>query len=181
VAPSIPNLESAILTDLLVLRQSGANELDMFAVESKWYKHRSAVGGAFVSGEFGENGQLRMAVATLRSLFDPQQDRLDKDYWQRTIRALLDKAPSHWQSFCNVMQAGGWNLRVDGLVYVHLYTEMDRSLVAQRALEFRDAVARYLNFPADERYFGLGANLDRLRLKSYPELAVLFKGVSDVE
>lgn len=159
--------------DLLVLREVAQDRLEMLAVESKWYK--DVVGEGFVADELGPNGQLRTAVASLRSLFDPAQERLDRDYWQRTLRTLLDEAPARWKPFCQRLNTGQWNLEVDGIVYVHQYA--DRSADGLRAW------TQHLNTKAnghlgsgDTPLFGRGPNFERVRLRSYQELVALFAG-----
>ncbi len=153
--------------DLLVLRRPEPGLLELLAVESKWYK--DLVGPPFVDEEFGTNGQLRTTTFTLRSLFDPSQNRLDRDYWQRTLRELLDEAPPTWHPFAQTLRDGHWNLRVDGMVYVHQYNLRDERLVAARAAEL-GAKAHTLLGDADSIYFGLGTAFDRLRLLSYLDI-----------
>lgn len=156
--------------DLLVLRRPEDGLLELVAVESKWYK--GLVGPGFVTDEFGEGGQLRIAVETLRSLFDPTQHRLDRDYWQRTLRSLLDEAPVNWKSFVATLRDGRWRLNVDGMVYVHHYNYHDRALVAQQAATLRPQV-QTLVAAAGPACFALGPDLERLRLKSNPDLVSL--------
>jgi len=61
---------------------------------------------------------------------------------------------------------------VDGLVYVHQYTEQDVAKLSQREKELCREVAKLIT-PQDAAYFSLGPTFNRLRLKSYPELVEL--------
>ena len=65
--------QSGCRADLLVVRRYDQQTLEMIAVESKWYSR--AVDSGFVKDEFGEDGQLWVAVKNLSELFDPQQPR----------------------------------------------------------------------------------------------------------
>jgi len=158
--------------DLMVLRNPRPNVLRLVAVESKWYK--SDVGPTFVKGEFGQGGQMRTTVTTLRDLFDPAQDRLDKHYWQKMLASLLDTAPNCWDSFRQRLGNGEWSLEVDGLVYVHQYEERDPSRLSARNEELLAETAEFLAFPAGQRCFCLGPNARRLRLKPRGEIVRLF-------
>jgi hypothetical protein len=116
---------------------------------------------------------MHTAVHSLRSLFDPHQDRLDKDYWQKTLYSLLDEAPSTWEPFRQAFHDGQWQLKVDGIVYVHQYTELNQAQLAERSqrlnLDAQNLVCE------DQEYFGMGSEFRRLRLTSRPEIIQLFK------
>jgi hypothetical protein len=161
--------------DLLVLRTPAPNRLEMLAVESKWYKQ--AVSAGFVEDEFGPGGQLRTAVVSLRSLFDPRQDRLDRDYWRKTLSSLIEDAPPRWTQFRQSLGDTQWELVVDGRVYVHQYTEQDAASLSQREQELQMEVAKRISPQGDGLYFGL-PNFQRLRLESYPGLVELLRGAS---
>jgi hypothetical protein len=135
---------------------------------------KDLVGSPFVDEEFGTNGQLRTTTFTLRSLFDPSQNRLDRDYWQRTLRELLDEAPPTWHPFAQTLRDRHWSLRVDGMVYVHQYNLRDERLVATRAADLGNRVHALLS-DADNIYFGLGMAHNRLRLVSYPLIERLLR------
>lgn len=155
--------------DLLVLRTPAPNRLEMLAVESKWYKQ--AVGAGFVDDEFGPGGQLRTAVVSLRSLFDPGQNRLDRDYWRRTLYSLIEDAPPCWAEFRQSLGGTQWELTVDGRVYVHQYAEQDTADLTVHEQELQAEVARRIG-SQDGPFFGL-SGFQRLRLSSYPELVEL--------
>lgn len=157
--------------DLLILQNPEPRCLRMLAVESKWYKQ--LVGPSFVHEEFGPGGQLRTALESLRSLFDPQQDRLDRDHWQKTLQALLDRTPSAWRGFRRLMADGDWVLEVDGMVYVHQYAEHDAAGLAKRQSDLGDE-ARRIVAAADRKHFSLGPHFERLRLLSHVDLVNLF-------
>jgi len=157
--------------DLLLLRTPEPNTLELLAVESKWYKQLKD--SPFVFDEFGRDGQMHTAVHSLSSLFDPTQNRLDKDYWQKTLYSLLDEAPSAWDPFRQAFQTGKWQLKVDGIVYVHQYSELNQVLLLQRSQRL-NLVAQKL-VCEDQECFGLGSEFQRLRLISRPEIIQLFK------
>ena len=158
--------------DLLVFRNPKPDVLRLVAVESKWYK--SDVGPTFVRDEFGKDGQMRTAVSTLRSLFDPAQERLDKHYWQKMLASLLDAAPAYWNSFRQRPGDGPWSVEVDGIVYVHQYEEQDSGKLSARNEALLVETVKHLNFPDDEPYFCLGLDARRLRLKPRGEIVRLF-------
>ena len=161
--------------DLLVLRCLDATQLEMLAVESKWYTQH--VSREFVVKEFGKDGQLRSAVSTLHSLFDPAQQRLDRDYWQRMLASLLDGAPPAWDTFRQLFHDVPWSLSVDGMVYVHQYSETDSQRLRQRAGELNDLVREQVGVQRQSpSLFARGQDYKRLRLQSFPELVALFKG-----
>ncbi len=156
--------------DLLVVRKPTAKSVEMVAVESKWYKQ--AIGPGFVADEFAAGGQLRTTVESLRSLFDPQMPRLDRDYWQRTLQALLDDAPHHWAPFQHALASGQWQLDVDGIVYVHQYMENDAAVIAQRESALALLVQQYVAEQGATLY-SLGPAFRRLRITSFPQLVDL--------
>jgi hypothetical protein len=158
--------------DLLVLRNPAPDTLSLVAVESKWYK--SDVGKGFVRDEFADGGQMRTTVTNLRSLFDPAQERLDKDYWQKTLAALLDVAPSSWSSFRQALGKQAWRLEVDGIVYVHQYQNRDTAALRVYNDTLDDQVRQCITYPADSAFFALDANARRLRLRSREEIVGLF-------
>jgi hypothetical protein len=158
--------------DLMVFRNPSPDVLRLIAVESKWYKRDISRG--FVKDEFGQDGQMRTTVASLRSLFDPTQARLDTHYWQKTLTSLLDTGPAYWDSFRERLGGGEWSLEVDGIVYVHQYEEKDSGRLSARNEELLAETAKYLNFPADEPVFCLGPNARRLRLRARDGLVRLF-------
>jgi len=146
-------------------------------VESKWRKLLVGTGPLtdFVKEEFGPGGQLRETVVSLRSLFDPHQERLDRDYWQRTLFSLIEEAPAAgWNAFRQAFGDAEWDLVVDGCVYVHQYTMGDTAKLARWEQELQVEVAKYIG-PQDAPYFGLD-NTPRLRLTGYPELVRLLGG-----
>ncbi|TEU10469.1 MAG: hypothetical protein E3J21_26335 [Anaerolineales bacterium] len=163
--------------DLMVFRNPSPGVLRLVAVESKWRK--SNVGEPFVKDEFGEGGQMRTTVTSLRDLFDPTQDRLDKHYWQKTLASLLDAAP-FWDSFREQLGTGQWSLEVDGLVYVHQYQEQDADRLRARNEELLADVVAHLNFPADKHFFCMGPDARRLRLKTRDEIIHLFAQAGNV-
>lgn len=154
--------------DLLVIRGHTSGRLEMTAVESKWYKN--SVNHKFVHEEFGDNGQLTTTVKTLYSLFNPLQTRLDQNYWQRLLRNLLDEAP---EVIRQVVQKEHWTLKVDGMVTVHQYAQMDASALFKWQEELNQ-VARPLVATAGADHFWQGPEQKRLRLLSHPELVTLF-------
>lgn len=154
--------------DLLVVRGHASGHLEMTAVESKWYKNN--VNRQFVHDEFGNNGQLTTTTKTLHSLFNPQQKRLDQDYWQRLLRSLLDEAPKAVQQAAHKENG---TLRVDGMVVVHQYTQMDASALERNQEQLND-VARPLIANAGADHFWQGPEQKRVCLLSYPELVTLF-------
>jgi len=158
--------------DMMVLRHPRPDVLRLIAVESKWYK--SAVGPTFVKNEFDQGGQMRTTVTTLRDLFDPAQDRLDKHYWQKMLASLLDTAPDCWDSFHQRLGNGEWSLEVDGIVYVHQYEERDPDRLSARNEELLTETATCLQFPAAQPFFCLGPDARRLRLKPRDEIVRLF-------
>jgi hypothetical protein len=162
--------------DLMVLRNPAPGVLRLVAVESKWYK--KDVSGGFVKDEFGENGQMRTTATSLRSLFDPAQDRIDKHHWQKMLAALLDTAPDCWDRFRQRLGNGEWSLEVDGIVYVHQYEERESGMLSTRNEELLAETAKHLSFPADGPVFCLGPNARRLRLKARNEIVHLFAQAS---
>lgn len=158
--------------DLLVLRTPAPGVLRLVAVESKWYKEN--VGAGFVADEFGDNGQMRTAVETLRSLFDPVQERLDKDYWQKTLLSQLDIQSNAWDDFRRRFGSGDWTLEVDGIVYVHWYKAPDDGAVAASNMALSKEVAKHLHFPDDQKHFCLGPDAQRLRIKGPAEIVQQF-------
>ncbi len=158
--------------DLLVLHTPTPGVLRLVAVESKWYKQ--SVGGGFVEDEFGDNGQMRTAVTTLRSLFDPRQERLDKDYWQKTLLSLLDIQSPAWDDLRRRLGSGDWALEVDGIVYVHQYKEDDVVALAANNTALLNETATRLHFPDDAPLFCLGPEGRRLRLKGRAEIVEQF-------
>lgn len=152
--------------DLLVLRNSAPGQVEMLAVESKWYK---SLPGNFVADEFGPGGQLRNAVRSLQLLFDPLQTRLDKSYWQKMLASLIETAPADLR---RTLQDSGWDLKVDGLVYVHQYTEPSAEKLAHRQDERQLEVQRNIH-QEDAEIFSRGDELVRLRLISKPALVKL--------
>ncbi len=164
--------------DLMVLRNPAPRTLQMVAVESKWYKR--GIGKKFIQDEFDQDGQIRTTVTSLRSLFDPAQDRLDKHYWQKTLSSLLDTAPESWEEFRKQLGTREWSLAVDGIVYVHRYSEQDLEKLQARNADWLVEVAECLNFPDDEPNFYLGPKARRLRLKARQEIVDLFvRGAED--
>jgi len=157
--------------DLLVLHNPTPDVLRLVAVESKWYKRD--IGKGFTQDEFGKDGQMRTTVTSLRSLFDPVQDRLDRHYWQKMLASLLDTAPNPWESFRERLGTGKWTLEVDGIVYVHQYEQRDLDRLRARNEEWQSEVVSYLTYPADELYFSLGPDVQRLRLKARDEIVQL--------
>lgn len=155
--------------DLMVLRNRSSKRLELIAVESKWYKNLNS---NIVFDEFGPDGQLRHTVRSLRSLFDPHQDRLDKSYWQRTLQGILNEAPDELR---HIAQDNDMNLRVDGFVYVHQYTMEDQTALTNTANELNDRVKEFISSSDASDYFGLGPAEQRLKMKSYPELVSLFQ------
>jgi hypothetical protein len=127
-----------------------------------------------VKDEFGENGQMRTTATSLRSLFDPAQDRIDKHHWQKMLVALLDTAPDCWDRFRQRLGNGEWSLEVDGIVYVHQYEERESGMLSTRNEELLAETAKHLSFPADGPVFCLGPNARRLRLKARNEIVHLF-------
>lgn len=158
--------------DLLVLRTPAPGILRLVAVESKWYK--DSIGGGFVADEFGDNAQMRTAVETLRSLFDPTQERLDKDYWQKTLLSLLDIQSPAWDDFRQRLGRGDWTLEVDGIVYVHQYAAQDTGALSASNMVLSREVAKHLHFPDDQKFFCLGPDAQRLRIKGRVEIVQQF-------
>jgi hypothetical protein len=158
--------------DLLVLKNPTPDTVHLLAVESKWYK--SDIGKGFVQDEFGPEGQMRTTVRTLRSLFDPVQERLDKDYWRKMLASLVDSAPPSWAAFREAFGKQTWRLEVDGIVYVHQYQSRDTAALRAYNDTLNDHVGQYIACPADNPYFALGANARRLRLKSRDDIVGLF-------
>lgn len=158
--------------DLLVLKNPAPDTVHLLAVESKWYK--SDIGKGFVQDEFGPEGQMRTTVTSLRSLFDPRQERLDKDYWRKMLASLLDSAPPSWDPFRQAFGKQAWRLEVDGIVYVHQYQNRDAAGLLAYNDTLNDQVAQCIAFPADNPYFALGSDARRLRLKSRDEIVSLF-------
>lgn len=158
--------------DLLVLRTPAPGVLRLVAVESKWYK--DSIGGGFVADEFGDNAQMRTAVETLRSLFDPTQERLDKDYWQKTLLSLLDIQSNAWDDFRQRFGRGDWTLEVDGIVYVHQYAAQDTGALSASNMVLSREVAKHLHFPDDQKFFCLGPDAQRLRIKGRVEIVQQF-------
>jgi hypothetical protein len=151
--------------DLMVLRNPAPGILRLVAVESKWYKQ--SIGKGFVRDEFGEDGQMRTTVTSLRSLFDPAQDRLDKDHWQRTLSSLLEAAPDFWACF---RERTEWSLEIDGIVYVHQYDEEERDRLRARSEGLLAEIAEHVTFPAAEQFFCRGPSVNRLRVKGRDEI-----------
>jgi hypothetical protein len=141
----------------------------MVAVESKWYKQSISKG--FVREEFGKDGQMRTTVASLRSLFDPSQDRLDRHHWQRTLSSLLDAAPI---SCAGLHERGEWLLEVDGIVYVHQYQVESGEQLQARGTELFAEIAEQVTYPDAEPFFCQGPGVARLRLKGREEIVRLF-------
>ena len=158
--------------DLLVLRNPAPDTIRLMAVESKWYK--SDIGKKFVEDEFGAEGQMRTTVTSLRSLFDPGQERLDKDYWQKMLASLLDTVPSSWEPFRQCFGNQQWRLEVDGIVYVHQYQSLDMDALRLSNDILATEVGQHVSFPADNAFFALGPGARRLRMKSRSEIVGLF-------
>jgi hypothetical protein len=89
------------------------------------------------------------------------------------LAVLLDETPESWEPFRQSAQEMQWRLDVDGLVYVHQYAKQDAARLAQRQRELGVEVAKLIT-PQDTAYFSRGPSLNRLRLRSYPELVDLF-------
>lgn len=177
--------------DLLVLRSRTPSRLELLAVESKWYKQIQDRG--FVTAEFGPpvgdglgqrcpdddpEGQMGTTVTSLRRLFDPRQHRLDRDYWQRTLRALVDSSPhACLTAFKQQFTSNHWQLDVDGIVYVHQYEERDAQALAQREVRLGEDVRAAIG-PLDDLYYHHGTGKLRLRLNSRPAIVRLLKAVT---
>lgn len=162
--------QSGRRADLLVLRNPQPGVLEMLAAESKWYKR--GLDSSFVEDEFGANGQLRTAVHSLKELFDPRQDRLDREYWQRTLQSLLDEAPEKCAALKSVTSANGWSLLVDGVVYVHQYMELDHSYLSNRMTTLNNEATMII--AQNPGSFGKPPEFKRLRMKSQPEITNMF-------
>jgi hypothetical protein len=153
--------------DLLVLRMPAPETLEMLAVESKWYKN--SVGLSFVKDEFGDQGQLLTTVESLKSLFDPRQERLDRNYWQRLLRALLDEAPTADNQNLRSLQGDEWLLLVDGMVFVHQYAIKDSAWLKSQE-ELLNKQANELVNLQNSKYFSRGSGFRRLRLNGHRDL-----------
>ncbi len=158
--------------DLMVLSNPVPDALRLTAVESKWYAN--PVRRSFVRDEFDKDGQMRTTVTSLRSLFDPTQERLDSHYWQKMLSSLLDAAPSSWESLRQQLGTNRWHLEVDGVVYVHQYREEDIDGLRAHNEDLLAEVAACIVYPDDGPLFYLGPGFKRLRLKPRDEIVRLF-------
>lgn len=114
-------------------------------------------------------------MRSLRELFDPRQTRLDRDYWSKVLAGLLRDAPAEWRTFCGNLGGAGWDLQVDGMVYVHQYAERDDKTLAEHIAALDTSVLKHIS---DDRgmHFWRGPTFRRLQLTSYLDLVHLLGG-----